>query len=111
MGLLQWDRFVVEAIPIPRISGAKQRPFIELVDTILEKKDANPDADVSELKPESMSSCMNLYGLTEDEIAAVDRARVRILPYPAPRRQNVGLCPKATRRNQTCCANTNRPSD
>ena len=45
MGLIQWKKFVVERLPIPKVTAAKQRPFVELVDRILKAKDASPAAD------------------------------------------------------------------
>ncbi len=38
MGLLQWKKFAVEHLPIPRISVPKQNTFVCLVDRILEAK-------------------------------------------------------------------------
>ena len=50
VGLTQWKKFAVERLPIPQIPTAKQRPFIRLVDSILEAKDADPKADTGEWK-------------------------------------------------------------
>ncbi len=75
MGLTQWDKFVVEIIPIPRITAAEQRPFIRLVERILSAKDADPDADTSEQEAEIDRLVYTLYGLTAEEIAAVEGHR------------------------------------
>ena len=45
MGLTQWDKFVVDKIPIPMISVPEQRPFVAMVDRILSAKADNPSAD------------------------------------------------------------------
>ena len=43
MGVTRWFRVSVETIPIPKISAARQRPFVRLVDDILEARAADPD--------------------------------------------------------------------
>ena len=72
MGTPRWIRGSVERIPVPRLSPAKQRPFICLVDHILEAKAADPDADTLALEAEIDRLVHGLYGLTEEEIAAVE---------------------------------------
>lgn len=72
MGLLQWKKFAVEHLPIPRISAPEQNTFICLVDRILEAKLADPDADVAATEAEIDSRVHELYGLTEAEISAVE---------------------------------------
>ena len=74
MGLMQWKKFAVERIPIPKIPAAEQRPFVRLVDAILEAKDADPNADTSELEWEIDGLVYDLYGLTEEEDTAIERA-------------------------------------
>ena len=71
MGVARWKPFTVERIPIPKLSAAKQRPFVRLVDRILEAKASNPDADTGELEREIDRLVYDLYGLTEEETAAV----------------------------------------
>ena len=71
MGTPRWVRFTVERLPIPRISSVKQRPFIKLVDSILEAKSLNPDADTSEQEDEIDWLVFELYGLTDEETATV----------------------------------------
>ena len=72
MGLLQWKKFAVEHLPIPKISAAEQNTFIYLVDHILEAKLADPNADVAATEAEINSKVNELYGLTEAEISAVE---------------------------------------
>ena len=73
MGLMQWEKFAVERLPIPKISTTEQRQFINLVDSILKAKAANPKADTTEQEAEIDRLAYGLYGLTEEEIAAVGR--------------------------------------
>ncbi len=57
--------------PVPPISGAQQAPFIRLGDDILAAKTANPAADTSEQEAEIDRMAYALYGLTAEEIEAV----------------------------------------
>ena len=74
MGVARWKTFTVERIPIPKLRAAKQRPFVRLVDRILEAKSADPDADTSDLEEQIDRLVYDLYGLTEEETTAVERA-------------------------------------
>ena len=67
MGLLQWKKFAVERLPIPRIPVAEQYPFIRLVDDILTAKSADPSADTSEQEAEIDRLVYTLYSLTKQE--------------------------------------------
>ena len=72
LGLTRWQGFVVERLPVPKISFRRQRPFIRLVDEILDAKKADPSADTAEVEGEIDRLVYKLYGLTEDEIAVVE---------------------------------------
>ena len=72
MGTTRWVVFTVETIPIPKISVAEQRPFIRLVDRILAAKADDPEADIGEQEAEIDRLVYRLYGLTEEEIEAVE---------------------------------------
>ncbi len=72
MGLTQWDKFVVERLPIPQVPTVKQHPFARLVDRILKAKATNPEADVSATEAKINMQVYELYGLTETEIFAVE---------------------------------------
>ena len=74
MGTTRWKRFAVERLPIPKISAAEQRPFIRLVDEILEAKSTDPDADTSYLEWDIDRLVYVLYGLTEEEDTAIQRS-------------------------------------
>ncbi len=72
MGTLRWKKVYVETIPAPRANAAKQLPIVRLVDRVLEAKAADPNADTVELETEIDRLVYALYGLTEEEIAAVE---------------------------------------
>ena len=74
MGATRWIKSFVETIPIPKLTAAKQRPFVRLVDQILEAKAAYPDADTRELEWEIDRLVYDLYGLTDEEDTAVERS-------------------------------------
>ena len=71
MGVTRWVGHTVAKIPVPKVSAAKQRPLVRLVDRILAAKTANPNADTSELEAEIDRQVYALYGLTDAEIAVV----------------------------------------
>ena len=74
MGVTRWKRFTVERIPIPKITAEEQRRFVQLVDEIIETKDADPDADTSHLEWDIDRLVHDLYGLTEEENTAIERS-------------------------------------
>ena len=74
MGTLRWKKVYVETIPVPKLSAAKQRPFVRLLDRILEAKAADPDADTSYLEWDIDRLVYDLYGLTEEEDTAIERS-------------------------------------
>ena len=74
MGVTRWIGFTVETIPIPKLSAAKQRPFVRLVDEILAAKAADPNADTRHLEREIDRLVYELYGLTGEEDTAIERS-------------------------------------
>ena len=74
MGTLRWKKVYVENIPILKITTAKERPFVQLVDQILKAKNADPDADTRHFEWEIDRMVYDLYGLTEEEDAAIERS-------------------------------------
>ena len=74
MGLTQWKKFIVERIPIPKLTTEEQRPFIRLVDETLKAKSADPDADTSHLEWNIDRLVYDLYGLTEEEDTAIEKS-------------------------------------
>ena len=77
MGLMQWEKFAVERIPVPKISPTEQRPFINLVDSILKAKAADPKADTREQEAEIDRLVYALYGLIPKAIAAVENQFIK----------------------------------
>ncbi len=63
-----------QQIPIKIASSSQQQPIIDLVDTILAKKKADPAADTSAEERAIDKLVYSLYGLTEDEINLVEGA-------------------------------------
>jgi len=59
-------------IPIPKITPEQQKPFIKLVDQILEKKKDNPEADTGDLEREIDEMVYELYNLSEEEIKIIE---------------------------------------
>ena len=59
-------------LPIPDVTIERQSPIIELVDTILDAKAADPATDTSAEEAEIDRLVYALYGLTEAEVAAVE---------------------------------------
>ena len=70
MGTLRWKKVYVEAIPVPIISSAHQLAFVRLVDDIFVRLSSDDDATDLELKIDGLVS--ELYGLTEEEVSAVE---------------------------------------
>lgn len=62
----------IEALPIPEVVSAQQKPIIDLVDKILAAKKADSTADTSEMEREIDELVFALYGLTDEEIAIVE---------------------------------------
>ena len=74
MGVTRWFSVFVEEIPVPRIPIDQRRPFVRLVDEILDAKAADPDVDTSHLEWEIDRLVYDLYGLTEEEDTAIERS-------------------------------------
>ncbi len=74
MGTSRWINNYVREFPIPQISQKEQTPLIRLVDRILKAKAVNPAAGTSADEAEIDRLVYDLYGLTEDEVTAVERA-------------------------------------
>ena len=72
-GTLRWKKVYVERLPIPRISPSEQRRFIQAVDSILQMKAEDYDADTSETEDEIDRAVYSLYGLSATEISIVER--------------------------------------
>ncbi len=63
----------MENIPLPLTTFARQQPIIDLVDTILLKKQQNPQADTLAEEKEIDRLVYALYNLTPEEIALIEK--------------------------------------
>lgn len=63
----------IKVLPIPKLSELEQKPFIELVDKILEAKKEN--SGTSDLEKQINTMVYKLYELTEEEIAMVENGK------------------------------------
>ena len=71
-GYYEYKPMFIERLPIPNISTTEQRPFINLVDSILKAKAANPKADTTEQEAQVDRLVYELYGLTAEEVRLVE---------------------------------------
>ena len=67
----RWFRAHGETLPIPELGDGEQLKFARLVDRILGAKAADPNADTSRLEEQIDWLVYDLYGLTNEETAAV----------------------------------------
>ena len=70
-GFYEYKPMFIERLPIPQIPDAQKQPFTHLVDQILASNAAEPLADTSDLESEIDNLVYQIYGLTEEEIAAI----------------------------------------
>ena len=71
MGLLQWEKFAVERLPVPNVSVKRQQPLIEQVDQILSAKSNDLAANTRREEAEIDRLVFRLYGLNDDEVRTV----------------------------------------
>jgi hypothetical protein len=69
-GTRELSKIYFENIPIPQLPPSSQKPFEDLVDIILAKKEQGEDTSQEERKIDEMVYA--LYGLTTEEIAVVE---------------------------------------
>ncbi|MCY3922733.1 MAG: hypothetical protein OXG27_10115 [Chloroflexi bacterium] len=74
-GLVQWEKFAVERIPVPRINQAERRPLVELVNRILAAKSADAGAKTAGHEWEIDQLVYEVYGLTALEVSAVEESQ------------------------------------
>ena len=72
-GYYEYKPMFIERLPIPKISIANQRPFVRLVDQILDAISDDPAADTSKFEGEIDELVYQLYGLTDEEITTVEQ--------------------------------------
>jgi len=73
-GFIRLFSIHVEKFPIPTTMPSDQAALEALVDRILAAKQANPQADVTDLEREIDERIYRLYGLTPDEIRIVEES-------------------------------------
>ena len=73
MGTLRWKKVYVERLPVPRITGPRQKVFDQLVDKVLIAKASDRDSDTSQIEAEIDTRVYQLYGLAPEEIKAVEQ--------------------------------------
>jgi len=66
----RYKKIYIGNLPVPKISHKEQKPFINLVDTILAKKEKGKDTTAEENKIDLM--VYKLYDLTYEEVKIVD---------------------------------------
>jgi hypothetical protein len=71
-GYLAINKSTIEELPLIEVSCARQRPLIDWVEQILAAKKRNAEADTSALEREIDELVYALYGLTPEEIKAVE---------------------------------------
>lgn len=70
-----------ENIPVPLVDSKRQKPVIDLVETIIALKKQDDAADISAQEQALNQLVYDLYGLTEEEKALAEK---RVLEEPAP---------------------------
>ena len=76
MGLPRWKKYTVETIPVPRPSDEEERSIVGLVDHLIElvrDRGGNGDEEGVRLEHALDQAVFRLYGLDNDEVAAVAR--------------------------------------
>jgi adenine-specific DNA-methyltransferase len=71
--ILELYKKPISEIPIKKVPEPDQKPFVKLVNKILDAKVDDPRADTRVLEREIDQMVYDLYGLTEDEIAIVGK--------------------------------------
>lgn len=70
--MAQTDIETLECIPIKYISQSEQQPFVDLVDQIINLKQAEANVGTTDKEKQIDQLVYRLYGLTEQEIAVVE---------------------------------------
>ena len=65
--------YELEQLPIPQASLEQQKPIVELINKIMEKKQSNSAADISLLEREIDRLVYKLYNLTDEEIGVIEQ--------------------------------------
>jgi len=103
----QMDNYVVGKIPIPQIPTEKQKPFEELVDIILEKKEKGEDTNEEEQKINQM--VYKLYELTPEEIEIVEGETMDKSQKQISENLNDDSKMKSNKKEEIICPNCGTP--
>lgn len=81
MATIQWKKFALEKVPVKELSEKDQKPFVNLVEEVLEitkesdyLKNAEKQAKVQDLEHQIDELVYKLYGLTEEEKEIIKNA-------------------------------------
>ena len=72
MGLMQWDKFSVEKVPIPRITSSEECYIEKLVDTILSIKTTDSDDTTEDIERDIDKFLFERYGFNMREIQSIE---------------------------------------
>ena len=73
MGLTQWDKYVIEKLPVPVTPLSEQQAFAYHVDEILRAKSSEDSLSICRHEAEIDRLVYALYGLTENEVVEIER--------------------------------------
>ena len=73
MGTNRWKKYKLEQLPVVKPTAEQSQQIAAIVDQILSTKKSNPNADTSSLEREIDSLVYELYGLTVEEIAIIEK--------------------------------------
>ena len=76
MGRLQWKKFTVQSLPVPKSGFTEQQPYARIVLQILAEKSTDPSADTTKLETEIDRLVYDLYGLSAEEVEAVKASQL-----------------------------------
>ena len=78
MGLPRWNKYTVEAIPVPKPSEENERSIVDLARHLIDvAKDEGDRTVLSEAEEQLDGQVYRLYNLTAEEVASVER-RIRV---------------------------------
>ena len=73
MGTNRWKKYKLEQLPVARPTKEQEQQIVTIVDQILQKKEANVNADTSVLEHKIDMLVYQLYNLTPEEIAVIEQ--------------------------------------
>ena len=72
MGTNRWKKYKIELLPIKVVSNEVESQIETLVNLIIEKKNANPLSDTSDIEFEIDKIVYEIYGLSNEEIEIIE---------------------------------------